>query len=99
MKATKIEKNFVIDGMPEEENETSEQTKEIVRQAAHKLQLNLESESVFSASRLGKRKLTTGGQSDRPRKILAHTISKDRRRRTGSWLRKPVYKKVFQVST
>ena len=60
MEATKIEMNFVIDGIPKEENETSELTKEIVRQAADKLQLNLESGSVLSASRLGKRKLTTG---------------------------------------
>ena len=97
MKATKIEKNFVIDGMPEEENETSEQTKEIVRQAAHKLQLNLESESVFSASRLGKRKLTTEARViDQEGFWFAPSA---RRRRTGSWLRKPVYKKVFQVST
>ena len=55
MEATKIEMNVVIDGMPEEENETWEQTKEIVRQAADKLQLNLESGSVLPASRLGKR--------------------------------------------
>ena len=81
MEATKIEMNFVIDGMPEEENETSELTKEIVRQAADKLQLNLESGSVLSASRLGKRKLTTGGQSDRPRRILVRTISKETKNR------------------